>query len=93
MHQLFSTQLLLPNASYKVIKILKQQGGDKCTGACLDNTRLVFVSWRPLGNHLVVEHLLDLSIFRLVQLMTSSCEEDHSLHHLEVNLALFLRLT
>jgi hypothetical protein len=26
MHQLFSTQLLPPNASYKVIKILKQQG-------------------------------------------------------------------
>jgi hypothetical protein len=26
MHQLFSTQLLSPNASYKVIKILKQQG-------------------------------------------------------------------
>jgi hypothetical protein len=25
MHQLFSTQLLSPNASYKVIKILKQQ--------------------------------------------------------------------
>jgi hypothetical protein len=35
MHQLFSTQLLSPNASYKVIKILKQQGGGKCTGACL----------------------------------------------------------
>jgi hypothetical protein len=26
MNQLFSTQLLLPNASYKVIKILEQQG-------------------------------------------------------------------
>jgi hypothetical protein len=26
MHQLFNTQLLSPNASYKVIKILKQQG-------------------------------------------------------------------
>jgi hypothetical protein len=35
MHQLFSTQLLSPNASNKVIKILKQQGGGKCTGACL----------------------------------------------------------
>jgi hypothetical protein len=26
MHQLFITQFLSPNASYKVIKILKQQG-------------------------------------------------------------------
>jgi hypothetical protein len=43
MHQLLSTQLLSPNASYKVIKILKQQGGGKCTGACLDNTRLVLL--------------------------------------------------
>jgi hypothetical protein len=43
MHQRFSTQLLSPNASYKVIKILKQQGGGKCTGACLNNTRLVLL--------------------------------------------------
>jgi hypothetical protein len=43
MHQRFSTQLLSPNASYKVIKILKQQGGGKCTGACLSNTRLVLL--------------------------------------------------
>jgi hypothetical protein len=43
MHQLFSTQLLSPNASYKVIKILKQQGGGKCTGAYLGNTRLVLL--------------------------------------------------
>jgi hypothetical protein len=43
MHQRFSTQLLSPNASNKVIKILKQQGGGKCTGACLDNTRLVLL--------------------------------------------------
>jgi hypothetical protein len=28
-------KLLSPNASNKVIKILKQQGGGKCTGACL----------------------------------------------------------
>jgi hypothetical protein len=41
MHQRFSTQLLSPNASNKVIKILKQQGGGECTGACLNNTRLV----------------------------------------------------
>jgi hypothetical protein len=43
MHQLFSTQLLSPNASNKVIKILKQQGGGKCTGACLHNTTLVLL--------------------------------------------------
>jgi hypothetical protein len=43
MHQRFSTQLLSPNASNKVIKILKQQGGGKCTGACLSNTRLVLL--------------------------------------------------
>jgi hypothetical protein len=29
MHQLFSTQLISPNASYKVIKILKHQGKGK----------------------------------------------------------------
>jgi hypothetical protein len=29
MHQLFSTQFLSPNASYKVIKILKHQGKGK----------------------------------------------------------------
>jgi hypothetical protein len=43
MHQLFNTQLLSPNASNKVIKILKQQGGGKCTGACLHNTTLVLL--------------------------------------------------
>jgi hypothetical protein len=43
MHQRFSTQLLSPNASNKVIKILKHQGGGKCTGACLNNTRLVLL--------------------------------------------------
>jgi hypothetical protein len=29
MHHLFSTQLISPNASYKVIKILKHQGKGK----------------------------------------------------------------
>jgi hypothetical protein len=29
MHQLFSTQLISPNASNKVIKFFKQQGGGK----------------------------------------------------------------
>jgi hypothetical protein len=43
MHQRFSTQLLSPNASNKVIKILKHQGGGECTGACLNNTRLVLL--------------------------------------------------
>jgi hypothetical protein len=43
MLQRFSTQLLSPNASNKVIKILKQQGGGKCTEACLNNTRLVLL--------------------------------------------------
>jgi hypothetical protein len=36
MHQLFTTQLLSSNASYKVIKIYKQQGFGKCIGACLE---------------------------------------------------------
>jgi hypothetical protein len=66
MHQRFSTQLLSPNASSKVIKILKQQGGGKCIGACLNNTRLVFVRRCPLDDHPSTEHLLDLTIFRLV---------------------------
>jgi hypothetical protein len=66
MHQLFSTQLLSPNASNKVIKILKQQGGGKCTRACLDNTKLVFVIWRPLGDQLLFQYLLRLSVFRFI---------------------------
>jgi hypothetical protein len=32
MHQLFSTQLLSPNASYKVIKILKHKERDNVPG-------------------------------------------------------------
>jgi hypothetical protein len=51
MHQRFNTQLLSPNASNKVIKILKHQGGGKGTGACLNNDRLVFVRRRPLDDH------------------------------------------
>jgi hypothetical protein len=43
MRQRFSTQLLSPNASNKVIKILNHQVGGKCTGACLNNTRLVLL--------------------------------------------------
>jgi hypothetical protein len=35
MQQLFSTQLISPNASFQVIKSLKQQGRGKCTGSCL----------------------------------------------------------
>jgi hypothetical protein len=66
MHQQISTQLLSPNASNKVIKILKQQGGGKCTGACMNNTRLLFVRRCPLDEYPSTEHLLDLTIFRLV---------------------------
>jgi hypothetical protein len=36
MHPLFITQLLSPNASYKVIKILKQQGGANAPGLAWD---------------------------------------------------------
>jgi hypothetical protein len=43
MHQLFSTQLLSPNASYKVIKILKHKDRDNAPGLAWNNTRLVFV--------------------------------------------------
>jgi hypothetical protein len=62
MHQLFSTQLLSPNASNKAIKILKQQGGGKCTGTCLDNTRLVLLG----GNQPFVLALIQSAIFRLI---------------------------
>jgi hypothetical protein len=55
MHQRFSTQLLSPNASNKVIKILKHQGGGECTGACLNNTRLVLLG----GDHLATIFCLD----------------------------------
>jgi hypothetical protein len=56
MQQLFGRQLLSPNASNKVIKILKQQGGGKCTGACLNNTRLVLLG----GDHLATIFCSDL---------------------------------
>jgi hypothetical protein len=49
MHQLFSTQLLSPNASNKVIKILKHKGkGIMHRGLPGINTTLVFVSRRSL---------------------------------------------
>jgi hypothetical protein len=66
MHQRFSTRLLSPNASNKVIKILKHQEGGECTGACLNNTMLVFVRRRPLDEYPSTEHLIDLTIFKLV---------------------------
>jgi hypothetical protein len=56
------------------------------------NTTLVFVRRRSLDEHPLSCHLFSLSIFRFVRVTTSSCEEDHSMHHLEVNLALFLRI-
>jgi hypothetical protein len=62
MHQRFSTQLLSPNAAYKVIKILKQQGGGECTRACLDNARIVLIG----GDQLLFRYLLRSSIFRFV---------------------------
>jgi Fe-S cluster biogenesis protein NfuA len=47
MHQLFSTQLLSPNALYRVIKILKHKERDNAPVLARNNTRLVFVRWRP----------------------------------------------
>jgi hypothetical protein len=86
MHQLFSTQLLSPNVSYKVIKILKQQGKrDNAPGLAWNNTRLVFVRRCLLDDYPSAEHMLDLTIFRLVRLTTSSCWDVHSLHYLGVN--------
>jgi hypothetical protein len=43
MHQLFSTQLLSPNASNKVIKILKHKEGDNAPGLAWNNTTLVLL--------------------------------------------------
>jgi hypothetical protein len=50
MHQLFITQLLSPNASYKVKKHLKHKGRMH-RGLPGINTTLVFVRWRPLDDH------------------------------------------
>jgi hypothetical protein len=66
MHQLFSTQLLSPNASNKMIKILKHKERDNAPGLAWNNTRLVFVRWRPLGDQPLFWHLFRLSIFRFV---------------------------
>jgi hypothetical protein len=52
MHQLFSTQLLSLNESYKVIKILKHKERDNALGLAWNNTRLVFVRQRSLDDHL-----------------------------------------
>jgi hypothetical protein len=51
MHQRFSTQLLSPNASNKVIKILKHKEVANAPGLAWSNTRLVFVRRRPLDDH------------------------------------------
>jgi hypothetical protein len=83
MQQLSGTQLLSPNASNKVIKILKQQGGGKCTGACLDNTTLVFVRRRSLDDHPLSWHLFRLSIFRLIH-------QHHLVEKLTLNIILWL---
>jgi hypothetical protein len=66
MHQLFSTQLLSPNASYKVIKILKHKERDNAPGLAWNKTRLVFVRRDLFVDHLSAEHLLDLSIFKFI---------------------------
>jgi hypothetical protein len=52
MHQLFITQLLSPNASYKVIKILKHKERENASGLAWNNTRLVFVRRQSLDDHL-----------------------------------------
>jgi hypothetical protein len=43
MHQLFSTQLLSPNASNKMIKILKHKERDNALGLAWNNTRFVLL--------------------------------------------------
>jgi hypothetical protein len=53
MHQLFSKQLLSPNASNKVIKILKHKEGDNAPALAWNNTTLVFVRRRSLDDQLL----------------------------------------
>jgi hypothetical protein len=93
MHQLFSTQLLSPNGSFKVIKILKHKERDNALRLAWNNTRLVFVRRDLLVNHLSDEHLLDLSILRLARLTTLPYGDVYSLHHLRVNSVLVLHIT
>jgi hypothetical protein len=50
MHQLFITQLLSPNASYKVIKHLNNKEGANAPGLTRDNTRLVLLD----DDHLMI---------------------------------------
>jgi hypothetical protein len=66
MHQLFITQLLSPNASDKVKKHLKHKEGANAPGLAWNNTTLVFVRRCPLDEYPSTEHLLNLTIFRLV---------------------------
>jgi hypothetical protein len=58
------TQLLSPNASFKEKNFLKQKEVADAPELAWDNTRLVFVRRDLLADHLLAEHLLDLSIFR-----------------------------
>jgi hypothetical protein len=91
MHQLFSTQLISPNASYKVIKILKKtRKRDNALGLACNNTRLVFVRRRSLDNHPLSWYSFKLSIFRFIRLMTSSCGDVQSLHYPRVDLGRLL---
>ena len=49
MHQLFITQLLSPNVSYKVIKHLNNKEGANAPGLAWDNTKSVLLD----DDHLV----------------------------------------
>jgi hypothetical protein len=55
---------LMHQSSEKDFKNIKE--GGKCTGACLSNTRLVFVRRRSLDDYPLAWHSFRLSIFRLV---------------------------
>jgi hypothetical protein len=50
MHQLFITQLLSPNASYKVINHLNNKEGTNAPGLACDNTTLVLLDDVRLGS-------------------------------------------
>jgi hypothetical protein len=89
MHQRFSTQLLSPNASNKVINILKQQGGGKCTGACLGNTRLLLLD----VDHLMISLYSDTRSIIHLQVNPSSCELVHLLRHLGVDSTLVFHIS
>jgi hypothetical protein len=59
MHQLFRTQLLSPNASYKVIKNLNQQGkGIIVTPGSGDKTECIaYVCQDPFSTHMLTSQV------------------------------------